>query len=174
MSAGGPVLVTGFGPFPGVPTNPTDALVREVDGAVVSGVPVVGRVLPTSFVRGPDGAIAAARELGARLVVGLGVAVSRTAVCVERVGVWVGEGRADVDGSVATCLEGPETVLASLDVHRLASALGAELSDDAGRYVCNAWLYRVTRSLDVPVGFVHIPPSGITGARLLDGIRALL
>jgi pyrrolidone-carboxylate peptidase len=59
-------------------------------------------------------------------------------------------------------------------VDRLARALGAVLSDDAGRYVCNAWLHRVASALDVPVGFVHVPAEGIAAERLLDGISALI
>ncbi len=167
------VLVTGFGSFPGVASNPTEALARAVDGARVHGVPVVGRVLPVSFRRGPDEAIAWARAVDARLVVGLGVAVSRAEVCVERVGVRVLEGRPDADGETACLLDGPERVVATLDTARLAAALGATLSDDAGRYVCNAWLYRVTAALPVPVGFVHVPPAGLAPARLLAGLEAL-
>jgi hypothetical protein len=63
---------------------------------------------------------------------------------------------------------------ATIDVHRLALALGANVSDDAGRYVCNAWLYRVARGFPAPVGFVHVPPSGLDPAILLAGLRALL
>lgn len=169
------VLVTGFGAFPGVADNPTAAIARAVDGQRIGDVPVVGRVLPVSFVRGPDAAIELAREVGAQLVVGLGVAVRRSSVCVERRGVRVDNANVpDVDGAHACMLSGPTEVAASLDVVRLADALGAQISDDAGTYVCNAWLYRVSQALDVPVGFVHVPPHGIGSSELLVGIAALL
>ena len=168
------VLVTGFGPFPGVDDNPTAHLARAVNGAQIANHSVVGHVLPVSFARGPDDTIALARELKADLVVGLGVAVRRSEVCVEQRGVRVREGRPDVDGSTVCLLEGPDHVPATLDVPRLAQALQARVSLDAGTYVCNAWLYRVSQALDVPVGFVHVPPSGLTPTRLLDGIATLL
>ncbi|MEZ4235697.1 MAG: hypothetical protein R3F59_05945 [Myxococcota bacterium] len=174
MTAEPVVLVTGFGPFPGTPRNPTARTARAVDGALVLGHRVRGLVLPVSFQRGPDAAIEAARTLSARLVVGLGVANARTAVCVERVGVRVPAGSADVDGRTDSLLDGPDEVRATLDTACLATALGATLSDDAGRYVCNAWLYRVAHALEVPVGFVHVPAAGIEPRRVLEGVTALL
>jgi pyrrolidone-carboxylate peptidase len=59
-------------------------------------------------------------------------------------------------------------------VTRLAEALGATCSDDAGGYVCNAWLHRVASTLAVPVGFVHVPAEGLPPDRLLHGLSALL
>jgi pyroglutamyl-peptidase len=168
------VLVTGFGAFPGVERNPTEALARQVDGAYIDGVPVAGRVLPVSYRRGPQLAIELAREMGARLVVGLGVAVGRARVEVECVGRRGNGGKPDVDGEVDAGLRGAERVPATLDTACLADALGAGLSRNAGLYVCNAWLYQVAGALDVPVGFVHIPPTGLPPERLLRGLRALL
>jgi len=168
------VLVTGFGAFPGVSHNPSGELARAVDGAEVDGVRVVGRVLDVSYTRGPREAIRLARSLGAALVLGTGVASSRSAVDVERRAVRAASGPADVDGRTRSGLRGPAIVEATIDVARLAAALGANVSDDAGRYVCNAWLYRVARGCTVPVGFVHVPPAGLDRALLLAGLRALL
>ena len=168
------VLVTGFGAFPGVPENPTAALARAVDGARVGPATVIGRVLPVSYARGPDAAIAAARDERVSLVIGLGVATQRPGVCVERRGLRVAEGRPDVDGATACGLEGPDEVPSTVDVERLARALGATVSDDAGGYVCNAWLYRVAHALQVPVAFVHVPAAGLPAERLLAAVADLL
>ncbi len=66
-------------------------------------------------------------------------------------------------------------MLSNMDVERLAAALGAGVSTDAGRYVCNAWLYQVAAALpDRLVGFVHVPPAGVELARLLAGVASLL
>lgn len=179
MRAGAPVLVTGFGAFPGVPINPTEALARRLDGQQIAGHPIVGRVLPVSFQRGPDEAIRLARAHDVALVLGLGVATPRGEVCVESRGVRIARSRRDVDGHDrplpdTLLVEGPEIVAASVDVDCLATALEATVSDDAGRYVCNAWLYRVAHALDVPVGFVHVPTAGVALDRLCRGIAALL
>lgn len=168
------VLVTGFGPFPGVDDNPTAALARAVDGVRLGDAELVGRVLPVAWRRGPEEAIRLARELDAGLVLGLGVAANRDRVCVEVVGVRVDSGRPDVDGATEPGLDGPDRVRSTIEVGRLAAALGAVLSDDAGGYVCNAWLYRVASALTVPVGFVHVPAAGLPPDLLLDGLRALL
>lgn len=169
------VLVTGFGPFPGTPHNPTDALCRSVTGLRVGDHELRGVVLPVSYRRGPDAAIAEALALGPdlALVLGLGVAGARSGVWVERTARRVDAGPLDVDGRSDAALSGPDEVRATLDVDRLAEALGAGLSDDAGRYVCNAWLYRVAQAVPAPVGFVHVPPAGLALATLLAGIAAI-
>jgi len=166
------ILVTGFGPFGAVVDNPAARVARGVDGRRTGGETVVGVVIPTSFARGPAATIAAARTLRARFVVGIGVATTRSGVEVERRAVAWGDGRTpDIDGAILDRLDGPEVVPATLDPERLAAALGADLSDDAGRYVCNAWLHRVATGLDVPVGFVHIPSTGLDPERLLAALR---
>lgn len=170
----GRVLVTGFGPFPGVPENPSGRVARAVHGARVGGVDVTGIELPVDYDEGPRRAVAAAREIGASLVLGLGVATGRAGLWVEREAHLVADGAADVAGATRTGLRGAPVVRASLDPDRLARALGARLSDDAGQYVCNAWLYQVASSLEVPVGFLHVPLEGVAPHTLLGGLRALL
>lgn len=137
------ILVTGFGSFPGVERNPTEALALALDGLVLGSVAVTSLVLPVSYRRGPAAAVAAALERGADLVVGFGVS-RRAQIEVERRALLVREGRPDIDGETATGLDGPDEIFATLDAARLAELLSAGLSDDAGRYVCNAWLYEVT------------------------------
>lgn len=167
------VLVTGFGTFPGVAHNPTAALARAVDGAWVSGHRVRGLVLPVEYRRGPATAIEAARALGARAVLGTGVATLRARPCWELRGVRWSSGAADAAGEVATGLRGPDELRSGFAPAR-AAAFGAVPSTDAGAYVCNAWLYGVTAALDVPVGFLHVPAEGIPAHRFLTALAALL
>ena len=167
------VLVTGFGAFPGVEDNPTTHLARALHGRQVAGHAVHTTVLPVQYDLAPARTIALARELGAVLVVGTGVAMTRTRVNVERLA-HNRPGRADVAGLLPAALAGPAQVRTTLDVPRLCAALDADPSDDAGTYVCNAWLHDVAHALDVPVGFVHVPPSGLTPERMLAGLAALL
>jgi pyroglutamyl-peptidase len=168
------VLVTGFGPFPGVDRNPTAELARALDGTRVGDARIVGIVLPVAYKRGPDLAIATARSIDAALVLGFGVAMRRTHVCVEHIGRHVVRGDPDVDKDTDPGLA-PGDVRATLDCAVLARALDAERSDDAGAYVCNAWLHRVTRELaGIPVGFVHVPAESISLDRVRAGLAALL
>lgn len=183
------LLVTGFGPFLDVTDNPSGALARAVDGAVLPGlspavlpgfedtvVRVVGRELPVSYARGPSEAVRLAWELGAIAVIGTGVAVSRPRVSVERFGRRLCGTGADVDGVVLASLApaaAPDVVPSTWDVDALCAALDAEPSDDAGGYVCNAWLYRVSGALPgVPVTFVHLPADGLSPERLLRALSA--
>jgi pyroglutamyl-peptidase len=168
------VLVTGFGPFGEVRDNPSAALARAVEGVRWGDHEILSRVLPVSYDRAPAETIALAREHDVSMVIGFGVAMERSGVCVERTAVHVGRGRPDMDGSERAMTEGPDRVMSSLEPTALAEALGAEVSDDAGRYVCNAWLYKVTEALDCPVGFVHVPADGLPAAALLDALRRLL
>lgn len=171
------VLVTGFGPFLDIADNPAACLARAVDARRAGDAWVVGRVLPVSYEAGPALTRAWAESLDAVAIIGLGIARGRTAVCVER----TGRRRADpvlfdTDGACLSDLEpgGPDSVTATLDAEAFAATLGAEVSDDAGAYVCNAWLYRVVRALPrCPVLFVHLPPAGLDPDSLLGAIRAL-
>ena len=52
----------------------------------------------------------------------------------------------------------------------LAAALGVTISDDAGAYVCNAWLYGVLGGTTLPAAFLHLPDQGMDPDALLRGI----
>lgn len=174
----GPVLVHGFGPFLEVVDNPAARLARAVHGARVGGRAVVGEVMPVSYDRAPAGSVARARALGAALLVGVGVARSRAAVCVEAVASPEGHpGHADVDGVRLGWIapEGGGPLRATGPVEAMAAALGGVVSTDAGRYVCNAWLYRTVHDLgaELPVLFLHVPPAGLAPERLLTALERI-
>jgi pyroglutamyl-peptidase len=171
------ILVTGFGPFLDVDENPSGRLARRLDGARVAGHSVHGELLPVTYDEAPALTLALADRLRPALVVGLGVARGRKRVMVERIGRRPAQ-RAlpDVRGRRPAPVKGaPAEVHATLDVEALAAAIGAVVSDDAGAYVCNAWLYTVTRALPgVPVGFVHVPDQGMPADQLLVGLARLV
>ena len=162
------ILLTGFGPFRDVTENPSSVLAGSLDGARVGGVTVVGHVLDVSYERAPARVLELCTLFSPMLVIGTGVAVRREEVEVEafgRGGVPEGD---DNDGRCPPNL-GPGRY-ASPVAQGLADALGVARSEDAGRYVCNAWLYRVGRGADCPVGFVHLPPSGVDPQRFLKAL----
>jgi len=172
------VLVHGFGPFLDVTDNPAARLAQGVDGARTGAWSVVGEVMPVSYARAPELSVARARMLGAKLVIGVGVAQRRAEVCVEARAVPVADQtHPDVDGVRLSSLDvapaGP--VAATGPVDKMAAALGGVVSVDAGRYVCNAWLYRTVRALgeEVPVLFLHVPPVGLQPQRLLAALAHL-
>ena len=169
-----PVVVCGFGAFQEVVDNPSARLARAIDGSLVDGTPVIGCEMPVSYTRGVERAVAMTRMHQARLLLGIGVARTRTEVCVEAVG-WPTCGpHADVDGVSTISFDPAIPVTASIDVESMAQAMNATVSTDAGHYVCNGWLHRTVSQLSVPVGFIHIPPAGMAPERFLLGIQALL
>ena len=167
------VLLTGFGPFPGAPFNPTgplvDALLRRCWGA---GVRSVGHVFATSYA-------AVDRELPALiarerpdLVLMFGLAQRtrhlRIETCARNVCSRV---HADVAGwlpSEATIAAGGPPMLAlNVPAQRLVVAARgagapAALSRDAGSYLCNYLCWRASEAAMRPrgprlVAFVHVP-----------------
>ncbi len=171
------LLVTGFGPFtsPGGPVedNPAARLARALDGRRAGPLHIIGREIPVSYARGPTQTIDLARLHGVDAVLGIGVAVSREHAQLESRGVSKTSALPDVDGVIGPSLQGPETCPASIDLPRWAEALGVGTSDDAGTYVCNAWLHQVVQALDVPVGFLHVPKRGLDADRVTTGLARL-
>jgi len=169
------VLITGFGPFPGAPQNPTGPLARrlaELRRPAFEDLRAVAHVLETSYA-------AVDRELPALIdrhrpdiVLLFGLAARTRHLRIET--------RArnrrstlfpDVDGyrpEEATISAGAPGSVASRAPHRrLVSAarstgIEARLSHDAGRYLCNFAYWRALqlgRGSDRPplVQFVHVP-----------------
>lgn len=177
--------VTGFGPFPGVDSNPTAAVIGRLQGMRVGSFEVVGEVLPTSYERAAARVRRAYKTLQPAAALHLGVAKNEKKLRVERVA--ANEQTAsipDVDGILAMGLRCSkafavaarlETTVDAADVaHRLRrNGLPARESDDAGRYVCNTVYFsaleaaiRVDPStLSV---FLHVP--GIGNPRAMGGV----
>ena len=163
----GHLLVTGFGPFPTMPRNPSAALAAAVADAPRWRLHTPGarcRVLTTSY-----GALATeldpALGEGPAAVLMVGVAGRSRRIRVERRATGrrstlfpdvAGDtaGRPDDRGAPRerrTTVPPPKVLRAIR-----ASANPARISRDAGRYLCNASYFRALAE-PVPVLFVHIP-----------------
>ena len=165
------MLLVGFGPFSTVVRNPAAQLALSLDGRRLGKVRVVGREIPVEYDGGPAETMRLIREIEPLAVSGMGVAVGRTVPMLERVGVrWADPHLQDNAGMKLGDLEpeGPETVHSTAAIRELAAAMGAEISEDAGRYVCNAWLYRMVRAIGarLPVTFLHVPAEGMPAENL--------
>lgn len=168
------LLLTGFGAFQEVTDNPSARLVCALHGRVIAGHAVHAEVLPVSYSRGPARAIELALALQPVAVIGFGVARGRVGVQVERLAYADAQGL-DVDLACPdTLAPGAAPRHATLDAHALAEHLGATVSDDAGRYVCNAWLFEVPAALRCPATFVHLPAEGADPELIAAGLAAWL
>jgi len=147
----GRTLVTGFGPFAGIPDNPSEHLARTSGRSCVT--------LEVSF-EAVEAFLESLRADPVERLIMVGVAASAKRMRVETVARnWI-DPRPDVRGLIRGPAPidptGPEG-LAS----RLAACPGGphwEVSADAGAYLCNFLLYRSLQRLSCPAGFVHIPP----------------
>ncbi len=163
------LLLTGFGPFPGAPRNPTAEVVRRLATTPAArrlGVEIVPHVFATTWAsldRLPD----LVAEVRPDLVLHLGLKRRARAIAVEtfaRNRVL----RAAVDAAgvapISTVLEadGPPRRAVNLPVRRMAARIAAlglpvEISEDAGRYLCNGLLWHSLALGSRPSGFLHLP-----------------
>lgn len=162
-----PVLLTGFGPFPGVSENPSGRIARVL--AADPGIHAV--VLPVGFRSAPlafDAALAELGGVGPAALVGLGVHPGPGFRLERRAGHPLRSTRPDVEGVCAreVPLAGPCERSSGLDLGALAAALsgsGADVrvSGDAGGYVCERLYLHALEAgerLAVPCVFLHVPP----------------
>ena len=168
------LLVTGFGPFPRVPRNPSGRAALAVAASPrwrLAGVAARGLVLTTAYA-----ALAAeldpALATGADAVLLIGVAGRSRAIRVE----WratsrrsslfadaagrLGPGANEVGSAVRRTRLPPVKPLRALR----RQALPSRISRDAGRYLCNAAYFRALAE-DRPVLFIHVPMPPASSAR---------
>lgn len=169
------VLLTAFGPFPGVAVNRSSLLVADLATAATDRFPnadFLHFILPTEWAAAPN----AMCELVARhrpaVVLMLGVSASATLLTLESGASNICGEALDVTGcrSHADVIDpsGPERIQATWPIDAITERLTTRriawrISEDAGRYICNASLYQVLASAAsgwgvAPLtGFVHIP-----------------
>lgn len=182
-----PVLVFGFEPFGGEPLNPSQEIARALDGCSVREVRVVGRTLPCVFSAASRQLDRLLREVGPRLVVGVGQAGGRSEITPERVALNVDDARIP-DNAGAQPIDqpirrrGPAAYWSTLPIKTVVSALHAEgfpasVSQTAGTFVCNHIFYglmhRLRRRRGVRGGFIHVPYTVEQAARHGAGVPGL-
>jgi pyroglutamyl-peptidase len=79
-------LLTGFGPFGSYRRNPTEAVVRKLDGLQLDSVTIRGEVLPSSYARAPERVIEFVDSLCPEMVLALGYASRILRVRIETCG----------------------------------------------------------------------------------------
>jgi pyroglutamyl-peptidase len=164
------ILITGFGPFPGAPFNPTEPLVMELarrrhpaDVQRVAHVfrvsyEAVDRELPPVLAREkPDALIMfglAGRTKHIRVETRARNAITRT----------VPDAGGKLPATATIVPEGPDALGLRAPTQKLvmaarATGVPAAPSHDAGRYLCNYLCWRAAEAADAPrlVAFIHVP-----------------
>jgi pyroglutamyl-peptidase len=175
------VLLTGFEPFGPHLVNPSELLARSLEGRIIGGRLVRGRVLPVESRTLRGRLEAALREERPEFAIGLGYAPGRAALALERIGVNVLDFDLPDASGVTRKNEpvlpgGPDAHLTTLPLDEILRAwtsagVPGYVSDSAGTYLCNQWLYEalsLTSILPGPtaVGFIHVPALPAQAAQL--------
>jgi pyroglutamyl-peptidase len=200
MTAARPtLLITGFGPFPGVPANATTELVPALTEEARKRWPshrFEGAVLATEWRAAPQTVSALMADLKPSTTLHFGVSSKATGFTIEMRGHNLARRLPDAAGQLpegaALVPESPDLLPASIPVSLIVERLRQRdlsvcVSRDAGGYLCNAVLYSALdagRRLDRTVrsGFVHLPanlarrplpgygpPSGLTWTQAMEG-----
>ncbi|NAW60474.1 pyroglutamyl-peptidase I [Vibrio sp. V31_P5A7T61] len=164
------VLLTGFEPFGEDSLNPSQALLNAKEQLHVTGVEVIGCVLPVVRYQAAEVAINAIKTHQPDLVLMFGQASGRAAITPELVAINLDDYRiADNAGhqpiDEAIIADGPAAYFTTLPVKAMVedlqqAGIAAEVSYSAGTFVCNHLFYAVQHYLsqhDIPSGFIHIP-----------------
>jgi pyroglutamyl-peptidase len=171
------ILITGFGPFPGVAHNISGDYAHELAGVVAQRFPkrrVIAHVLPVEWGRTLRDLSDVCERERPELLLNFGVSGMARGFVIEQVAQNACGSSVDACGAVArgryvTKKSDPASLASRLpDQHILMrlTALGipARLSDDAGTYLCNAVFYQSVclpnedSDPQVISGFIHMPP----------------
>jgi pyroglutamyl-peptidase len=166
------LLITAFGAFPGMPSNPSARLVAQFGHLQRArfarlGIELVTAELPVVFAEVAQVLTALVEDVKPDAIIHTGVAGRRAVLSIETRAInRIGTLRTDAARQVSLCSVVDPTGAARLQARwpaaRLVAAMrkaGARtaISMDAGDYVCNQTLYLSLLRTRVPVGFLHIP-----------------
>lgn len=177
------VLITGFGPFPGHPQNASAllaGLVAEAARPRLPGYDIRSAVLPVEWKAGPASLRKLIVESRPILALHFGVSHRATRFAIEQRAVNAASESCDAAGDLPEACEvsadGPMELASTLPVPLILERLRrlgipAQLSRDAGRYLCNAILYAslaearrsATPGFVSRRGFVHVPADLVGG-----------
>jgi pyroglutamyl-peptidase len=184
------ILVTGFGPFPGAPFNPTGPLVKQLARMrrpALANVTIVPHIFATSYasVDRELPALIAKHKPDALLMFGLArrtphlrietrahnaLALLPDAISFSPAGPEIAAGK-----PAAMAMPAPaRRLLAAVRTARVP----AKLSRDAGRYLCNYLCWRAAEAARLPGGprlaaFVHVPKLRPAAMPHIHGKKAL-
>lgn len=192
------VLITGFGPFPGVEANASAGLVRRLAcgrrTASLGEAWLFQRVLPVAWRFAARLSRQHAQSLKPHVILHFGVSRLACSFQIERLGSSVCDDLPDCRGERPNGQALPHKQKnATLDVEHTVRSLhragiAAELSASAGAYLCNHVLYNSLAMCELKssplTGFIHIPEDGAarplmpqhppSDTLLLKGARVIL
>lgn len=166
-------LLTGFVPFLNHPINPTEQIVRQLQGQTINGYLIETAVLPVDFNGSAQQLVEEIDRVDPDVVIMLGLAAGRSKVTPERIAINVKDGAKDNAGYAPVDEEivpgGADGLFTTLPIRRMVESLNAnylpaKISNSAGTYLCNNMMYVALheasqRKIQYRAGFIHLPAS---------------
>jgi pyroglutamyl-peptidase len=169
------ILITGFGPFPGAPVNPTQKLIETLraDPSLLEGNGEIRtEILAVEYDTVPGRLTAFGAEFSPDIAIHFGLSARAEGFTLERLARnEIAADRPDNAGGQprqACIVEGGAGQPSTLPLAAIAAKVGEaglphSWSDDAGGYLCN-YVFYLSRSPHFPdfspqiSGFIHVPP----------------
>ena len=164
MKSNEEIIISGFGPFGDISSNPTEKLIDALKEELQDELYQL-YVLPVSY----DYCLNWSQEYisdSTSLVIHFGVSAKSKIIQLERTGRNVIGSGNDVEGvSLREKIsdDGPALIQSKLDLDLVCIELNSrgmpcEVSDNAGDYLCNFILYKSLLVAQEKTVFVHVPP----------------
>lgn len=164
------ILVTGFDPFGGEPTNPAIESVKRIDDNI-EGAEIIKLEIPTVFHKAADVVEAKIKEINPDVVLSVGQAGGRYGITVERVAINEDDARIeDNEGNqpidVVIREDGAPAYFSTLPIKAMVEEIKKEnipasVSNTAGTFVCNHIMYQdlylAEKYGNIKAGFIHVP-----------------
>ncbi|KUP28122.1 pyroglutamyl-peptidase I [Kocuria rhizophila] len=161
------ILVTGFEPFGGETENASGTAIQRLgEIRALDAVNLAAAILPVTWSDAGPALLRAVETHQPDAIIAVGEAGGRAVVTPERWAKNLGHGRIpDNDGVVrdaAPLAPGAERLESRLDPAALSRAIQdagvpAEVSEDAGAFLCNAVFWTALHRTDLPATFIHVP-----------------
>ena len=165
------ILITGFGPFPGAPFNPTSPLVKRLAQMRIARTKIVTHIFETSYQAVDRDLPKLLKRYKPDAILMFGLATPARIVRIETRAQNALAGLPDATGKIpkrnAIAKGKPAAAPMALPSQALLRAVRntgvrARLSRDAGRYLCNYLCWHATEAATATNGpriaaFVHVP-----------------
>lgn len=164
------ILVTGFDPFEGEPTNPSIEAVKRIDENI-ENAEVTKLEIPTVFHKSAHVLEEKIKNPKPDVVLSIGQAGGRSDVSIERVAINQddariadNEGNKPIDETIKE--DGENAYFSTLPIKKIVEEIKKEnipasVSNTAGTFVCNhimyQGLYLAEKYKNIKAGFIHVP-----------------
>jgi len=184
------ILITGFGPFPGAPYNPTQPLVARLTRLrrpALTDVELLSHIFPVTYRAVDQELPKLLAKLRPQALLMFGLAGRTTHLRIETRArnavtlLWPDAAQTRVrKGSIGL---GPDAMMFGPHTAKLlraarATGIDARPSRDAGAYLCNYLSWRAIESAGTDkhlqlAAFIHIPPLARSGTSLRKGVSRI-